>query len=94
MELSNILIRPIMTEKSSTGLATDRTYAFEVGVSANKVEIRDAIESYYGVKVTTVNTMVVRGKTKRFGKYFGKRKNWKKAYVTLNEGHSLDLIQG
>ena len=60
MELSDILVRPLVTEKSTTTLGTDRTYAFEVGIDANKIQIRTAIESFYGVAVEDVRTMVVR----------------------------------
>ena len=94
MELSEVLVRPLVTEKSTSALGTDRTYAFEVGMSANKIQISKAIETFYGVEVDDVRTMVVRGKVKRFGKHFGKRSNWKKAYVTLSEGHELNLYEG
>ena len=56
-------------------------------------EIRKAIEHFFGVKVTDVRTMNVRGKVKRFGRYFGKRRNWKKAYVTLAEGDAINLYE-
>ena len=94
MELSEILVRPLVTEKSTSALGTDRTYAFEVGMSANKIQISKAIEAFYGVEVDEVRTMVVRGKVKRFGKHSGKRSNWKKAYVTLSAGHELNLYEG
>ena len=93
MELKDILVRPLVTEKTSTNLSTDRTYAFEVGLAAPKRDIAGAIESFYGVAVENVRTMVVRGKAKRFGRHFGKRSNWKKAYVTLAEGHSIPLYE-
>ncbi len=93
MELKDTLIRPIITEKSTTFLGSDRTYAFEVGLAANKHQVKNAIESFYGVEVDTVRTLVVRGKQKRFGRHFGKRKNWKKAYVTLSEGHSINIYE-
>ena len=94
MELSDILVRPLVTEKSTSNLGTARTYAFEVGMSANKIQITNAITSFYGVEVDCVRTMIVRGKVKRFGKHHGKRINWKKAYVTLSEGHELNLYEG
>ena len=93
MELKDILIRPIITEKSTTFLGDDRTYAFEVGLDANKRQVKRAIESFYGVDVANVRTLVVRGKVKRFGRHFGKRKNWKKAYVTVAEGHSINIYE-
>lgn len=93
MELKDTLIRPIITEKSTTSLGTDRTYAFEVGLAANKRDVKRAIETFYGVEVSAVRTLVVRGKMKRFGRHIGKRSNWKKAYVTLADGHSINLYQ-
>ena len=93
MELKDTLIRPIITEKSTTFLGNERTYAFEVGLSTNKLQVKKAIESFYGVEVDSVRTLVIRGKLKRFGRHFGKRKNWKKAYVTLSEGHSINIYE-
>lgn len=93
MELKDILVRPLVTEKTTTGLGTDRTYAFEVGLLASKVQIARAVETFYGVEVAQVRTLVMRGKTKRFGRHHGKRSNWKKAYVTLSEGHQLPLYE-
>lgn len=93
MKLSDTLIRPLVTEKTTSHLGTDRTYAFEVGLTANKHEIAAAIESVYGVKVETVRTIVMRGKAKRFGKHTGKRSNWKKAYITLAQGATLNLYE-
>ena len=93
MDMKDTLIRPIVTEKSTSHLGTDRTYAFEVGLAATKTDIKRAIESFYGVDVAAVRTMVIRGKNKRFGRFFGKRSNWKKAYVTLAEGQSLNLFE-
>lgn len=93
MELKDCLVRPLITEKTTTYLGNDRTYAFEVGIDANKIQIKNAIEAYYGVSVEDVRTIVVRGKIKRFGRYYGKRKNWKKAYVTVAEGDSIPLFE-
>ena len=93
MELSDTLIRPIVTEKSTSHLGTEQTYAFQVGLSANKKQIARAIEAYYDVKVDKVRTLVMRGKTKRFGRFSGKRSNWKKAYVTLAPGDSINLFE-
>lgn len=93
MELKDTLIRPIVTEKSTTALGNDRTYAFQVGLGANKRDVKRAIEQFYSVEVAAVRTLVVRGKVKRFGRHHGKRSNWKKAYVTLADGHSINLHQ-
>ena len=90
-ELHEILIRPIITEKS-TGLSdTQNTYVFEVGETANKIQIRQAIEQVFGVQVLDVRTIRVRGKYKRFGRYYGKRSNWKKAYIKLADGDALNF---
>jgi large subunit ribosomal protein L23 len=93
MLLKDTLLRPLVTEKTTNFLGTDRSYAFAVVHDATKPQIKRAIEDYYGVTVECVRTAVVRGKTKRFGRHFGKRKNWKKAYVTLSEGQSLNLFE-
>lgn len=92
MLLKDTLVRPLVTEKTSNLLGNDRTYAFEVTVSSDKAQIRAAIEALYGVEVEAVRTAIVRGKTKRFGRHAGKRKNWKKAYVTLAVGQSLNVF--
>ena len=94
MEMKDILIRPIVTEKSTTHLGSEQTYAFEVGLNANKVEVKRAIEKFYDVSVADVRTIVVRGKVKRFGRHHAKRSNWTKAYVTLAEGDSINLYEG
>lgn len=92
MEMKDVLVRPIITEKSTTGLP-ENTYAFEVGLKANKVEIKRAVERFYGVRVSRVRTLVVRGKMKRFGRRQAKRSNWKKAYVTLQEGQNINIYE-
>lgn len=93
MELKDTLIRPIITEKSTTCLGNERAYAFEVGLASTKRQVKRAIELFYGVEVESVRTLVMRGKTKRFGRYFGKRKNWKKAYVTVADGQSINIYE-
>ena len=92
MLLKDTLVRPIVTEKSTTSLGNDRTHAFEVTIDSDKLRVKKAIEEYYGVKVECVRTLIVRGKVKRFGRHFGKRRNWKKAYVTLAEGETLNVF--
>lgn len=93
MLLKDTLVRPLVTEKTTNFLGNDHTYAFEVTVDATKPQIKKAIEALYGVEVDAVRTAVVRGKMKRFGRFFGKRKNWKKAFVTLIEGQTLNLFE-
>ncbi|RMF45904.1 MAG: 50S ribosomal protein L23 [Deltaproteobacteria bacterium] len=87
-----ILKRPLITEKTSMIREGGNTVAFEVARDANKVEIKQAVEKAFDVKVENVNTVLVAGKVKRFGRTFGKRSNWKKAYVTLAEGNEIDLF--
>ena len=87
-----IVKRPVVTEKGSDDTANRNAYHFEVPMSANKVEIRQAVEALFGVKVTGVNTLRVRGKERRRGWVAGKRPDWKKALVTLREGDSIDVL--
>ncbi len=94
MELRHTLVRPLVTEKTTTILAGNGAYAFEVHPDANKFDVKRAIESFYGVDVVAIRTLVMRGKVKRSGRHIGKRKNWKKAYVTLAEGQSLNVLDG
>ncbi len=95
MKLSEVLIKPIVTEKSNKLSDASRTYAFRVSRKANKLEIKKAVESFYGVTVTEVNTIVVPGKTKsRFTKagfISGVKPAYKKAYVQVAEGEAIDL---
>ncbi|MEQ1501387.1 MAG: 50S ribosomal protein L23 [Myxococcota bacterium] len=93
MSHKDTLVRPLVTEKTTNYLGNDRTFAFAVALDATKPQIRKAVEAHYGVRVEGVRTSVVRGKTKRFGRFYGKRKNWKKAFVTLSEGHTLNLFE-
>lgn len=92
-ELHDIIVRPLITEKAVKAEADHTTYVFEVGEAANKLQIKEAIERYFSVKVEDVRTVNVRGKFKRFGRFYGKRSNWKKAYVTLAQGHSLNFLE-
>jgi len=84
--LHQIIRKPLVTEKSNLMKETGNVVAFEVAMVSNKVEIRQAIERAFDVKVQEVRTMIVAGKIKRFGRSFGKRSNVKKAYVTLADG--------
>ena len=82
MTMHDIIIKPIVSEKSMDQLA-DRKYTFKVALNANKIEIRKAVEQIFGVKVEKVTTSRVRGKMKRMGVHMGKRPDWKKATVKL-----------
>lgn len=90
----NILKRPLVTEKTSENRERSNQYAFEVDVSANKIQIRKAVEEIFGVRVTDVRTINMRGKVKRFRRGLGKRNNWKKAIVTVRDGEMIDLFEG
>lgn len=92
-ELHDVLLRPIITEKSNRLMANQNTYLFQVGETVNKLEIKRAVELVFGVRVADVRTLRVRGKTKRFGRHRGKRSNWKKAYVRLVEGDTLNFFE-
>jgi large subunit ribosomal protein L23 len=89
-----ILIRPLMTEKTMQQKEALNTVAFRVKPDANKVEIRTAVESVFNVKVTAVRTASYEGKLKRMGRFAGRRADWKKAVVTLAPGHKIDLVEG
>jgi len=91
-DLSQVVRKPLVTERFADLRERDNKFIFEVHPDANKHEIRQAIEHFFGVKVTDVRTMNVRGKVKRLGRFAGKRADWKKAIVTLAEGDSIDLF--
>ncbi|WP_460272586.1 50S ribosomal protein L23 [Celeribacter sp. ULVN23_4] len=92
-ELYDVIRKPIITEKAT--LASENgAVVFEVAIDSNKPQIKKAIEELFGVKVKAVNTVVTKGKTKRFRGQPGKRKDVKKAYVTLEEGNSIDVSTG
>lgn len=92
--LYRTIVRPIMTEKTSAAYQDRQEYTFEVASDANKLAIRAAIQKLFGVTVTGVQTMNVRGKRRRVGQSIGNRANWKKAIVTLKDGDSIDIFEG
>lgn len=89
----DIIIRPVVTEKSMN-LLTDDKYTFVVDKKSNKTEIKNAIESIFKVKVAKVSTMTVKGKPKRMGRYEGRTSDRKKAIVTLQPGQKIKLFEG
>lgn len=89
-----ILKRPIITEKSATFGSTNSGVVFEVHPRANKSEVSDAIEKIFSVKVARVRMVNVRGKVKRVKSTAGQQRSWKKAYVTLAQGSSIDVVEG
>ena len=94
LSIYDIIRRPLITEKLENMREDHNAYAFEVDRRANKIQIRDAVQKLFQVEVTNVRTQVVRGKPKRVGFRFGRRPTWKKAIVTLKEGHEIDFVEG
>ena len=90
--LMKVLLSPVVSEKSSRVADANRQFVFKVLPGASKPEIRDAVELMFDVKVKGVQVANVQGKVKRFGQTTGRRVNWKKAYVTLAEGHDIDFM--
>ncbi|OGU18417.1 MAG: 50S ribosomal protein L23 [Geobacteraceae bacterium GWC2_53_11] len=93
MNIYSVIKKPHVTEKTSLGSDSSNTVAIVVDKAANKIEIKQAVENLFKVKVADVRTVTVAGKVKRSGKTYGKRSNWKKAYVTLQEGQSIDFFE-
>jgi large subunit ribosomal protein L23 len=87
-----VIRRPIVLTEKSNRLREQNQVVFEVARDANKIEIRSAVEKLFNVKVASVNTLVMRGKDRRMGRGYAKMQNWKKAMVTLKEGHSIDFF--
>jgi len=94
MDMYQIVIKPLVTEKGTTMLSEGNWVTFKVHTDANKIEIRDAIQKIFTVSVLRVNTQIVRGKRKRFGKTVGHSKAWKKAMVQLKEGDKIEIFEG
>jgi len=91
---SEVIIRPLLTEKNARLREASNKVAFEVLSGATKIEIKRAVEEAFKVKVTGVNVVNVGGKVKRMGRFEGKRRDWKKAVVTLAEGNSIEFFKG
>lgn len=92
--LENVLVKPLLTEKTSKETETYNRYAFVVNVKANKNHIKNAVEKFFDVKVLNVRTSVLPGKTKRAGKGFKKTAKSKKAYVQLQDGQKIEFFKG
>jgi len=90
----NIIKSPLITEKTTIQKETSNQVSFKISRKANRVEIKRAIENIFNVKVAGVRTMQVKGKTKQRGRIIGKRKDWKKAIVTLIPGERIDFFDG
>ncbi len=95
MNLTDVIRRPLITEKTTIQREDGRTIVFEVAARANKVEIRQAIEKLLGSKVASIRTTISHGKVKRQGRYSGRRPDWKKAYVRLRDGEKMpEFLEG
>jgi len=92
--LMQVLLGPVVSEKAANAAEMSRQYTFRVVPDATKLEIGRAVESLFNVEVDQVQVVNVKGKRKRFGQRFGKRKDWRKAYVRLKPGHDIDFGGG
>jgi large subunit ribosomal protein L23 len=92
LEDHNIIIRPLITEQGMHFANTRNAYSFEVNKKANKIQIRNAVERLYSVKVLGVRTANVKGKPRRRGRHYGVTRSWKKAVVVLGEDYHIDLF--
>jgi len=88
-----VLIQALVSEKATELQEKQNCYVFKVSKNANKLEIKDAVEKGFNVKVTSVKVSNVKGKTKRLGRFEGKRAGWKKAFISLKEGESIELFE-
>jgi large subunit ribosomal protein L23 len=93
-DLYRTIVRPIVTEKTSSSYQTKGEYTFEVAPSATKHDIKTAIERLFGVRVTNVWTANRRGKQRRIGANVGRRPHWKRAIVKLQEGDTIEIFEG
>ena len=95
MHVEDVIRRPLyLTEKGARLREEQNKYTFEVGLHANKVQIKEAVETLFKVTVDDVHTLIVRGHMRRMGRGFAKTRNWKKAVVTLREGDTIDFFEG
>ena len=95
MKLTDVIRRPLVTEKTTIQREDGRTLVLHVATDATKVEIRRAVEQLFGAKVAIVRTALAHGKTKRQGRYSGQRPDWKKAYVRLRDGEKMpEFLEG
>lgn len=93
VDTQRVLIRPLLTEKITGLREKTNTVGFVVHRDANRIQIRQAIETLLKVKVDKINVMNIRGKIKRLGRFSGRRSDWKKALVTLKEGEKLEMYE-
>ena len=95
MRIQDIIRRPLITEKCTIQRELTETYAFEVAMDANKIQVKKAVEAQFGVRVAEVRIARMHGKLRRQGRFFGYRPDWKKAYVRLAEGEKpIEFFEG
>ncbi len=95
MKLTDVIKRPLVTEKTTLIREDNRTIVFQVATSATKVDIKRAVEKLLGTKVELVRTAIAHGKIKRQGRFVGQRSDWKKAYVKLRDGEKIpEFLEG
>jgi len=95
LKITDVIRRPLITEKTSILREDGRTLVFQVAPNANKIQIKHAVEQLLGAKVDSVRTSLSHGKVKRQGRYAGRRSDWKKAYVKLREGQKMpEFLEG
>jgi large subunit ribosomal protein L23 len=95
MKTTDVIRKPLITEKTTVMRDDGRTLVFQVAMDANKIDIKRAVELLFGSKVESVRTALSHGKMKRQGRYVGRRSDWKKAYVKLRDGEKLpEILQG
>jgi len=95
MKVTDVIRRPLITEKTSVARQTSNTIVFEVARAATKIDIKHAVEKLFGAKVATVRTSITNGKMKRQGRFEGQRSDWKKAWVRLRVGEKVpDFLEG
>ncbi|MDO9516175.1 MAG: 50S ribosomal protein L23 [Syntrophales bacterium] len=94
MNIYSVIKKPLVTEKSTIAREEENKYLFEVDRGATKIDIRNAVEKIFKVSVVNVHTINISGKKKRVGKVIGRRRNWKKALITLAPGSSIEVHEG
>ncbi len=94
MQIENVISRPLITEKGTQLREAGNQYIFEVDRRATKNQVKEAVQKLFKVQVNQVRTLNIRGKLKRVGKSIGKRSNWKKAYITLKPGSTIEFFEG
>jgi large subunit ribosomal protein L23 len=95
MHVEDVIKRPLyLTEKGAKLREEENKYTFEVDLDANKVQIKDAVETLFKVTVDDVHTLVMRGHMRRMGRTYAKTRNWKKAIVTVRDGDTIDFFEG